>query len=99
MFNNSLSGNKFLYFMYKVVIFFTMHYPLLMDTVKFLKYHLALALNCVQLCSPSILGCNTTVLIILVLCVYIDHILICNDNQTPISISRTGLQFEFGWKL
>jgi len=30
--------------------------------------------------------------------VFVVHVLICDDNQMPISISRTGLQFEFGWK-
>ena len=37
VFNCHLSGNKFLYFLYIVIIYLIMHYPLLVDTVKCLE--------------------------------------------------------------
>jgi hypothetical protein len=46
-----------------------------------------------------ILDSNTLLIVHLVcLCMLVDYVLICDDNETPISISRTGLQFQFGWK-
>lgn len=93
VFNSHLSGNKFLYFLYIVIIYLIMHYPLLVDTVKCFRKTLGHQSETVSITSH----CHILESYCIVY-VFIVHVLICDDNQMPISISRTGLQFEFGWK-
>jgi len=70
-----------------------MHNPLLVDTVKCFRETLGHYSKNISIASHHHILESFCIVY-----VFVVHVLICDDNQMPISISRTGLQFEFGWK-